>query len=406
MSEWIEHAGNDCPVRGDIEVEVKLKDGTINSGAAENYLWSKIDDMGDIKEYRIIKATKQDTPQPNWADAPEWANWWDVDADGNFYEIEPEMAGGIWTYSASATRNTKCDREGEKTWKESKVKRPDAKQEPATASNKPSWDDAPEDAIILIQSSSGYWNFGSYKSASIGDDDQWAGNGEGEWFKAIYGDAPNPNWRDTLERRPVKENKWIYHEGEKCPLEERVKIEVILKGGAHSIDFSDRFFWDLSKDGQIIKYRVIEYPTAKESLTTNQVRLSEDIPDSVPTDKYNLPVGSDYYPIRPKLEKYPSGLSPNTAGAKLDAGKVRPDLILTGMPRALLAVAEVGTFGANKYSENGWMAVPDGIKRYTAAMDRHRLKEGIEIKDSDSDLLHAAHLAWNALARLELILRD
>lgn len=106
----------------------------------------------------------------------------------------------------------------------------------------------------------------------------------------------------------------------------------------------------------------------------------------------------------PKRETDPTGREAGTPGAKLDAGKVRPDLILSGMPRALLAVAEVGTFGANKYTENGWMFVPDGAKRYTAAMDRHRLKESLEDVDGDSGLLHQAHLAWNALARLELAL--
>lgn len=106
----------------------------------------------------------------------------------------------------------------------------------------------------------------------------------------------------------------------------------------------------------------------------------------------------------PKRETDPTGREASTPGAKLDAGKVRPDLILSGMPRALLAVAEVGAFGANKYTENGWMSVPDGAKRYTAAMDRHRLKETLEDVDGDSGLLHQAHLAWNALARLELAL--
>lgn len=105
-------------------------------------------------------------------------------------------------------------------------------------------------------------------------------------------------------------------------------------------------------------------------------------------------------------EHDPNGTKPNTPGAKLDAGKVRPDLILSGMPRALLSVAQVATYGAEKYTEDGWHHVPDGVNRYTAAMDRHRLKEGFERLDADSGLLHAAHLAWNALARLELMLRE
>ena len=101
----------------------------------------------------------------------------------------------------------------------------------------------------------------------------------------------------------------------------------------------------------------------------------------------------------------PKGLTADQPGAKFDAGKVRPSLILNDMPRAMLAVSEVGTYGANKYSEGGWLEVEGGIDRYTDAMDRHRLKEGLESHDADSELLHAAHLAWNALARLELMLK-
>jgi hypothetical protein len=107
------------------------------------------------------------------------------------------------------------------------------------------------------------------------------------------------------------------------------------------------------------------------------------------------------------IEKDPHGTEPGQPGAKLDAGKVRPSLILDDMSRALLAVAEVGTFGARKYSDGGWLVVPDGFRRYTDAMDRHRLKESAEGPyDRESGIPHAAHLAWNALARLELLLRE
>lgn len=97
-------------------------------------------------------------------------------------------------------------------------------------------------------------------------------------------------------------------------------------------------------------------------------------------------------------------IDPHTPGAKLDAGKARPDLILNDMPRALMALAEIAAYGAQKYTEGGWVSVPNGIQRYTAAMDRHRLAEH-EGCDPESGFLHAAHTAWNALARLELILR-
>ena len=107
----------------------------------------------------------------------------------------------------------------------------------------------------------------------------------------------------------------------------------------------------------------------------------------------------------PVAESDPTGRKPSDAGAKLDAGKPRCGLVLSGFSRALLAVSEVGTYGAKKYSDNGWMSVPDGENRYTDALYRHLLKQaGGEEKDADTDLLHAAHAAWNALARLELML--
>jgi len=107
------------------------------------------------------------------------------------------------------------------------------------------------------------------------------------------------------------------------------------------------------------------------------------------------------------MESDPTGRQPNDAGAKLDSGKNRLGLVLCGFPRALQAVGMVGTYGANKYSDNGWMSVPDGQRRYTDAMLRHLMKESEgESVDAESGLQHAAHLAWNALARLELELRN
>jgi hypothetical protein len=94
-------------------------------------------------------------------------------------------------------------------------------------------------------------------------------------------------------------------------------------------------------------------------------------------------------------------------GAKDDAEKPRLGLVLGGFPRALRAVGEIGTFGARKYTDNGWISVPDGEARYTDALLRHLLAdfEG-ETLDPESGHTHAAHAAWNALARLELALRE
>lgn len=106
-------------------------------------------------------------------------------------------------------------------------------------------------------------------------------------------------------------------------------------------------------------------------------------------------------------EQDPNGLDPHTPGAKLDHGKIRFGLVLHGFARALTEVARVGTYGANKYTDNGWTEVPDGEARYTDAMYRHFFAEAAgEAHDRDTEIVHAAHAAWNALARLELLLRN
>lgn len=105
-------------------------------------------------------------------------------------------------------------------------------------------------------------------------------------------------------------------------------------------------------------------------------------------------------------ERDPHGKDANTPGAKNDADKNRLGLVLGDFANALVHVGHVGTFGANKYTDHGWLVVPDGVQRYTDALYRHLLAEAAgEVFDRDSDLLHAAHAAWNALAVLELKLR-
>jgi len=105
------------------------------------------------------------------------------------------------------------------------------------------------------------------------------------------------------------------------------------------------------------------------------------------------------------VEIDPYGIGQHDPGAKLDSGK--PDASLLGyFGKALLEVSRVGTFGAQKYTRGGWQEVPDGINRYTAAMMRHFLQENENAYDDELGVLHAAQVAWNALARLELILRE
>lgn len=103
----------------------------------------------------------------------------------------------------------------------------------------------------------------------------------------------------------------------------------------------------------------------------------------------------------------PATTSAHEPGVKLDGGK---SPVLRGMfhyfPRACSAVGTVSEAGAKKYTWKGWETVANGEDRYGDALARHILYEAIEGDyDGETDLLHAAHAAWNALARLELILK-
>ncbi len=93
--------------------------------------------------------------------------------------------------------------------------------------------------------------------------------------------------------------------------------------------------------------------------------------------------------------KYDGGKSPIYQG------------VLDYFPRAISAVADISSFGASKYAWKGWEGVDDGYNRYSNAMYRHELYKATEGRyDKDSGLLHDAHFAWGALARLELYLRE
>lgn len=94
-------------------------------------------------------------------------------------------------------------------------------------------------------------------------------------------------------------------------------------------------------------------------------------------------------------------------GAKDDGKKPDLDLVLGDFAAALQLVGDVGTFGAKKYTDHGWLRVDNGIRRYTSAMLRHYFKESDgEYLDPEMNLPHAAAIAWNALARLQLIINE
>lgn len=98
----------------------------------------------------------------------------------------------------------------------------------------------------------------------------------------------------------------------------------------------------------------------------------------------------------------PFGKDQHEPGAKLDAGKYRPDL-LTDFSHALKAMAQVATYGAEKYTEGGWITVPNGTTRYRAAFWRHLLEDG---NDPETGMPHEWHALWNLMALIELKARS
>ncbi len=106
-------------------------------------------------------------------------------------------------------------------------------------------------------------------------------------------------------------------------------------------------------------------------------------------------------------EKDPKGKNPHESGAKLDAGKVRPYLVYASFIHALQEVWNNGTFGAYKYTANGWKEVENAHDRYLEAALRHFDKYLLgEDRDQDSNTHHLGAVAWNILAVLELELTE
>jgi hypothetical protein len=99
----------------------------------------------------------------------------------------------------------------------------------------------------------------------------------------------------------------------------------------------------------------------------------------------------------------------NEGGMKYDSGKIGANMIFEYFADALWEVAKVADMGAKKYTRASWKTVPNGYERYSDAKARHMLMQYMTCipdneYDAESDLLHQAHEAWNALATLQMTL--
>lgn len=153
---------------------------------------------------------------------------------------------------------------------------------------------------------------------------------------------------------------------------------------------SDKLISDMIYDSYVSQTTSLTKPQPQDT------KIGSKQMDLFTTSGKISPLGSD-----------PLGKGQHESGAKLDAGKNRLDLVLGDFAQALWEVGRVGTYGANKYTDRGWLSVPNGRQRYGDALLRHYLldKRG-EIADRESGIDHLAHAAWNALAVLQLALME
>ena len=91
-------------------------------------------------------------------------------------------------------------------------------------------------------------------------------------------------------------------------------------------------------------------------------------------------------------------------GIKYDSEKPKMNLL---PPKAIVEVAKVLTFGAEKYGAENWKELEDLQNRYTAGALRHIFAhmDGEKL-DSETGLSHMAHALCCLLFKLEIELED
>ena len=102
----------------------------------------------------------------------------------------------------------------------------------------------------------------------------------------------------------------------------------------------------------------------------------------------------------PTFEPFVSVEDAPTIGSKHDSGK---PLMGAVPPNALLAVARVLTFGAEKYGRDNWRQVENAETRYLDAALRHiNAYQRGEAADPESGESHLAHAVCSLMFMLEL----
>lgn len=143
------------------------------------------------------------------------------------------------------------------------------------------------------------------------------------------------------------------------------------------------------RDGDCVYYKTEGYTVYywdRNSWVASTAHRLADIPvDPLPTPAFKPNVSVEDAP---------------TAGSKHDSGK---PLMGAVPPNALLAVARVLTFGAEKYGRDNWRQVENAEVRYLDAALRHiNAYQRGEAVDPESGESHLAHAVCSLMFMLEM----
>lgn len=131
--------------------------------------------------------------------------------------------------------------------------------------------------------------------------------------------------------------------------------------------------------------------------TTRRFKATcEKISLNAPNNASDLVKNTNNYEVRENVQQL------HLPGMKYDEGKPNLSLVFSGFSKSLVDVGQIGTFGARKYTPNGWKEVDNLGERYMSAMLRHTMAVLDNSPfDNETGRHHLAHVAWNALAILQ-----
>ena len=105
--------------------------------------------------------------------------------------------------------------------------------------------------------------------------------------------------------------------------------------------------------------------------------------------------------------KFPEKSLEEKVGKKENRNKPQLSILFKQFPKALEALTKCSEYGNNKYKDTdsdflNFKRVEGGSKTYADAGLRHRLETGLD----ESGLPHQFHIAWNAVAELQLWIEE